>query len=354
MRKGERVARFTVILVALGLPLAAVAAIALLGHGGAVELHARMPEQGGWGPDELTVGVGEPLRLRLTSDDVVHGFAVGKLDFEPIDLNPGRVTEVTLTFDEPGRYTYYCTRWCGPDHWRMRGVIEVTGPREEYAETPSTPLFIQLGLDIDAPHPAEHVPERRPSAERGARLSMTPAQEVLGSDPFKRRSPAEVWETLRSDSITGELSDMQVWDLMASLWARSTTPEMLAEGRRLYRTNCAGCHGESGAGDGVMAASLARPVPADPRSEIAAADSMVGFGHRTESPADFTHPGSMLGASSALLEGKIIRGGMGTGMPYWGPIFTERQIRALVDYLWSFQFDLADSAASDANESPAQ
>jgi len=26
----------------------------------------------------------------------------------------------------------------------------------------------------------------------------------------------------------------------------------------------------------------------------------------------------MLGASPALLHGKIVRGGMGTGMPYWG------------------------------------
>ncbi len=47
----------------------------------------------------------------------------------------------------------------------------------------------------------------------------------------------------------------------------------------------------------------------------------------------------MLGASDAILEGKIIRGGMGTGMPYWGPIFTAEQIQSLVDYLWTFQFD---------------
>ena len=35
----------------------------------------------------------------------------------------------------------------------------------------------------------------------------------------------------------------------------------------------------------------------------------------------------MLGASDAILEGKIMRGGMGTGMPYWGPIFTAEQIQ---------------------------
>jgi mono/diheme cytochrome c family protein len=43
-------------------------------------------------------------------------------------------------------------------------------------------------------------------------------------------------------------------------------------------------------------------------------------------PADFTDPKRMLGASPAILEGKILRGGMGTGMPMWGSIFTEEQI----------------------------
>jgi mono/diheme cytochrome c family protein len=54
------------------------------------------------------------------------------------------------------------------------------------------------------------------------------------------------------------------------------------------------------------------------------------------SPPDFTDPSHLLGASPALLQGKIIRGGMGTGMPYWGPIFTSEQIDALVSYLYTF------------------
>ncbi len=63
-------------------------------------------------------------------------------------------------------------------------------------------------------------------------------------------------------------------------------------------------------------------------------------GHETVKPADFTDPKTMLGASPALLQGKILRGGMGTGMPYWGPIFTDEQTWALVAYLQSFQFQL--------------
>lgn len=55
-------------------------------------------------------------------------------------------------------------------------------------------------------------------------------------------------------------------------------------------------------------------------------------------PANFTDAKRMLGASPALLEGKFLRGGMGTGMPAWGPIFTEEQAWHLVEALYSFQF----------------
>ena len=59
-------------------------------------------------------------------------------------------------------------------------------------------------------------------------------------------------------------------------------------------------------------------------------------------PADFTDAAHMLGASPALLHGKIVRGGMGTGMPYWGPIYTDDQVWALVNRLYEFQFEYED------------
>jgi len=58
-----------------------------------------------------------------------------------------------------------------------------------------------------------------------------------------------------------------------------------------------------------------------------------------QTPVDFTDPKQMLGASPALLQGKILRGGMGTGMPMWGSIFTKEQIWDLISYLYSFQFE---------------
>jgi mono/diheme cytochrome c family protein len=68
--------------------------------------------------------------------------------------------------------------------------------------------------------------------------------------------------------------------------------------------------------------------------------SMEGMAENgSTTPIDFTDAANMLGASPAVLQGKILRGGMGTGMPYWGPIFTDDQTWALVAYLWTFQFN---------------
>jgi mono/diheme cytochrome c family protein/plastocyanin len=317
----ERLARIVAMAFAVGLPaLALVAKSIEPAAGPSIDIHGRMAETGGWTPAGIAATAGEPLRLRLTSDDVRHGFAVGQSDVPAVDVKPGEFTELTLTFDQPGRYTFFCTRWCGANHWRMRGTIDVVGPAgTPVPETP--PLYVTLGLDIDAPHPADVIPERRPSAESGAALSVKIPAEYLALDAYRAYRPVEMWKAFRAASFTNGLSDQDVWDLVAWIWWSHTAPQTLEAGRRLYAANCAACHGEAGAGDGVMAAQI-----------------QATFDHPATAPADFTDAESMLGASPALLHGKIVRGGMGTGMPYWGPIFTGDQLWALVDYLWTFQF----------------
>ena len=320
--KAERLALLFVLLLVIGVPLAAVLARS---NSDTIEIHAQMADNGGWTPSNLTAQVGQPLHLRLTSDDVMHGFAVGQSDAPALDVLPGQWTTTTLLFNQPGKYTFYCTRWCGPNHWRMRGTIEVTGAATETITT-TPPSYVTLNLDLDAPHPSDVVPGEKPSAARGVPLGM-----ILDrmASPDRTQSPAQVWHQLRSSSVTQNLSDTQVWDLVALTWRSNTTPERLAAGQKLYAQNCAACHGETGKGDGVIAPSLKKtPMP-----------GMTMTGHETVAPINFTDAKNLLGASDAILEGKIIRGGMGTGMPYWGPIFTAEQIQDIVDYLWTFQFD---------------
>jgi len=329
MIKQEWLARS--LLVAL-LALSALAAgMGWYGKNEFVTLRARMPEGGGWSPGELYAVVGKPLKLRLTSDDVTHSFAVGQLDLSPIDIYPGDISEVTLTFDQPGKYTYYCTRWCGSNHWRMRGTIEVSGgepSRTDVAAESSVPLYLALGLDIDAPHPAQVTPPSKPVASNyRARLDQVP-QKYMALTYYRTHSPAEAWEALRSEPFTQNMNDMEVWSLVAALWQANADAKRLTEGQALYQQNCAACHGENGAGDGVFADQAGNETM-----------DISLDGHNLKTPVDFTDATSMLGASPAILQGKIVRGGMGTGMPYWGPIFTEEQIWALVDYLWTFQFE---------------
>ena len=290
-------------------------------------LLARIAEDGGWTPDAIQARSGEPIHLRLTSGDVVHGFAVGQMDMEPVNVEPGKVSEVTLTFDRPGTYTFYCTRWCGANHWRMRGTIEISGPALD-PEPSSTPLYAALGIDLDAPHESPVIPIERPSALRGQPLARSLTSDIA-SDDYRTCSPYDVFTELAEASMT----DQQRWDVVASIWHSNTTSERFENGRTLYAQNCAACHGESGDGNGVFADDLMKA--GEVSRQMMAGSQMMN----RQTPADFTDPKQMLGASHALLQGKILRGGMGTGMPMWGSIFTDGQMWDLVTYLYSFQFD---------------
>ena len=290
-------------------------------------IHAHMAENGGWSPDVIQVEVDQPLHLKLTSDDVVHGFAIGQMDMQSVDVLPGMVTDVTITFDKPGIYTFYCTRWCGLNHWRMRGTIEVRGASTS-PEPISPPLYVSLNLDIDAPHEASAVPDRQPSVMRGQEFAAD--SRILQSlDYYRSHSPDEAFNDLSNTPLT----ESQRWDVVAYLLRSNTTPESLANGKQLYAQNCAACHGENGAGDGVFADDLAAAGESSMQT-MSGAEGMT-----MQTPIDFTDPKQMLGASPALFQGKILRGGMGTGMPMWGVIFTEEQIWDLIAYIYSFQFE---------------
>ncbi len=290
-------------------------------------IHARISENGGWNPDVIRAEAGKPLHLKLTSDDVVHGFAVGQMEMESVDILPGKVIDVTLTFDKPGIYTFFCTRWCGLNHWRMRGRIEVSGSPSD-PEPASVPLYVTLGLNLDTPHDAPAIPFSQPSAINGQQLAVNlPIDQA--AEYYRPRSPYQVFDELNDTSLT----EAQRWDVVAYIWQSNTTKESLANGQKLYTQNCAACHGENGAGDGVFADDLAA-------ADESSMQTMNGTGAMSmQTPVDFTDPTRMLGASPALLQGKILRGGMGTGMPMWGSIFTEDQIWDLIAYLYSFQFE---------------
>jgi cytochrome c oxidase subunit 2 len=97
--------------------------------------------------NEVHVPVGRPVRLELTSADVIHSFWVPPVAGKT-DLLPGQVNTMSFTVDEPGTYLGVCAEFCGIQHARMQFVL-VAQPAEEFEEhlaalqqtpVPDTPL----------------------------------------------------------------------------------------------------------------------------------------------------------------------------------------------------------------------
>ncbi len=75
-------------------------------------------------PNELTLKVGETVRLQLTTEDVTHGFFAKPLGIDEV-IVPGKTTEVLVTPNAAGRYTTICDHFCGAGHGGMRMTIVV-------------------------------------------------------------------------------------------------------------------------------------------------------------------------------------------------------------------------------------
>jgi cytochrome c oxidase subunit II len=77
--------------------------------------------------NELHVPVGVPLRLELTSNDVIHSFWAPQFGWKK-DAIPGQTNTMPVQIDQPGVYDGTCTEYCGTQHaWmRVRVVAQST------------------------------------------------------------------------------------------------------------------------------------------------------------------------------------------------------------------------------------
>lgn len=93
--------------------------------------------------DVLVVPVGRPVKLILTSRDVIHSFYVAELRIKQ-DLVPGRALTAWFEVTEPGRFDILCTEYCGTRHSLMRAQLVALAP-EDYArwlEAATSPLAL--------------------------------------------------------------------------------------------------------------------------------------------------------------------------------------------------------------------
>jgi cytochrome c oxidase subunit 2 len=98
--------------------------------------------------NELVVPAGQPVKLTMNSEDVIHSFFVPDFRIKQ-DVIPNRYSTLWFEAPNPGEHNLFCTEYCGKSHSDMIGRIKVL-PETEYKKWLETG-----GLDFEKTPPAE-------------------------------------------------------------------------------------------------------------------------------------------------------------------------------------------------------
>ena len=77
--------------------------------------------------NELHVPVGRPVKITVTSEDVIHSLYFPAFRTK-IDAIPGRYQELWFEATRPGTYRMFCAEYCGTNHSGMIGSVIVMEP----------------------------------------------------------------------------------------------------------------------------------------------------------------------------------------------------------------------------------
>lgn len=75
-------------------------------------------------PATVVVKQGEKVRLRVTSEDVMHGIAIADYGIDQ-KLPPNETQTIEFTADKPGKHHFHCSVYCGDGHGDMHGELVV-------------------------------------------------------------------------------------------------------------------------------------------------------------------------------------------------------------------------------------
>ncbi len=153
--------------------------------------------------NEIHIPTGQPVRVILSSPDVIHSFWVPKLAGK-MDVIPG-VTNVTwIQAAQPGRYRGQCAEFCGLQHARMAFFVTAESPAAFAAWRQG-----QLAAPVAVTDPAA-VQGSTVFAARCASchtIAGTPAGGLVGPDLSHLASR----ETLAAGTIPNDPEHLEAW-----------------------------------------------------------------------------------------------------------------------------------------------
>jgi cytochrome c oxidase subunit II len=118
--------------------------------------------------NELHVPVGVPIKLTMTSEDVIHDFSVPSFRIKK-DVLPGAYTTEWFTATEAGRFHLYCDQYCGTNHSAMTGWVTVM-TKADYARWLSYGLASLADATSAGPRTSGRAGAVESMADEGARL----------------------------------------------------------------------------------------------------------------------------------------------------------------------------------------
>ena len=127
--RGEFVAA-AILVILLGGTLSGVWYLDSVNRNGdiSISLTAEVPTKQGWQPAVIRAKAGQPVRLRLTSKDVTHGFLLPDFGIDAGPVSPGEFVTVEFVPDKSGTFKFYCNILCSPRHGSMTGRLVVEDP----------------------------------------------------------------------------------------------------------------------------------------------------------------------------------------------------------------------------------
>ena len=146
---------------------------------------------------QLHLPLGRPVRMVMTSQDVIHSFFVPDFRVKQ-DVVPGRYTSIVFTPSRTGEYRLYCAEFCGTEHAMMLGKVIVMPPAEFARwldEGPRQPGMAARGYALyrrygcSGCHDAGssvHAPDL--TGLLGRRVHLADGRELTADEPYVRDS----------------------------------------------------------------------------------------------------------------------------------------------------------------------
>jgi cytochrome c oxidase subunit 2 len=147
--------------------------------------------------NELHAPVGRPVRLIMTSQDVIHSLFLPALRLKQ-DVLPGRYTYLWFTADKPGIYHLLCAELCGTEHSRMTGRLVLMTAADYAKWTAAQPgaedlaaegekLFRSYGCSgCHAPQSSVHAPDL--TGVFGRTVQLADGRAVTADEAYLRDS----------------------------------------------------------------------------------------------------------------------------------------------------------------------